>query len=60
MKKFYVNIIQTYETGIEVFAENEDEARNIAENKCMDGEVKIDHGRDMTSYEMFVEEEKEN
>lgn len=59
MKKFYINIVQTYETEIEVLAENEDEARNIAENRYMDGEVKIDHDHDMTSWEMFVEEEKE-
>ena len=61
MKKFKVNIVETYKRTIEIEAENEDEAYDMVEEKIMEGEIDVpcDGGDYDYSRDLFVSKTKE-
>ena len=61
MKKFKVNIVETYKRTIEIEAESEDEAYDMVEEKIMEGEIDVpcDGGDYDYSRDLFVSETKE-
>lgn len=61
MKKFKVDITETYKRTIEIEAESEDEAYEMVEEKIMEGEIDIpcDGGRYNYSRDLFVNETNE-
>ena len=61
MKKFKVNIVETYKRTIEIEAESEDEAYDMVEEKIMEGEIDVpcDGGDYDYLRDLFVSETKE-
>lgn len=61
MKKFKVDIVETYKRTIEIEAESEDEAYEMIEEKIMEGEIDVpcDGGDYDYSRDLFVSETKE-
>ena len=61
MKKFKVDITETYKRTIEIEAESEDEAYEMIEEKIMEGEIDVpcDGGDYDYSRDLFVSETKE-
>lgn len=61
MKKFKIDITETYKRTIEIEAESEDEAYEMIEEKIMEGEIDVpcDGGDYDYSRDLFVSETKE-
>lgn len=61
MKKFKVDITETYKRTIEIEAESEDEAYEMVDEKIMEGKIDIpcDGGGYNYSRDLFVNETKE-
>lgn len=61
MKKFKVDITETYKRTIEIEAESEDEAYEMVEEKIMEGEIDVPCDGDGYNYsrDLFVNETNE-
>lgn len=61
MKKFKVDIVETYRRTIEIEAESEDKAYEMVEEKIMEGEIDLpcDGGKYDYSRELYVNETNE-
>ena len=61
MKKYIIDVVETYKRSVEIKAETEDEARNIVAEKINTGDIDIpcDGGGYDYEYELFASEVEE-
>lgn len=62
MKKYIIDVVETYKRSVEIKAETEDEARDIVSEKINTGDIDIpcDGGGYDYEYELFASEVEES